>query len=97
MDVEPIEYVRSSTVFGGLNQRISVYQDHVVVTNPGSPVLDSVEVRYDQVSEVHLYTGVLYATLTLEMRDGYGIMVRWLPKSKATRIAALIWERVRAA
>jgi hypothetical protein len=44
MDVEPIERVNSSARFGGLNQSISVYQDRVVVTNPGVPVLDAEEV-----------------------------------------------------
>jgi hypothetical protein len=93
MDVEPIERINSSAIFGGLNQSIYVYQDCVVVSNPVLSVLDAEEVSYDQISEVSLYTGILYATLTLGLRSGYRVMMRWLPKGKSTRVAALIRER----
>lgn len=97
MDVEPIESVASSKFFGGLDQRVSVYADRVVIRNPGLPVFDTIQARYEQIDDVYLYTGVLYATLALGIRNGYRIMVRWLPKSKATQVADLIRERVRAA
>ena len=95
MDVEPIERVTSSTIFGGLNQSVSVYEDRVVIGNPGPPVLDTKVVRYEQIDEVHLYTGVFYATLTMGIRSQHRVMVRWLPRSKAIRIAYLIRERMR--
>jgi len=97
MDFEPIESVNSSVIFGGLDQSISVHEDRVVIGNPGLPVLDTKEARYEQIDEVHLYTGLLYATLTLGLRNDYRIMVRWLPKGKAIRVADLIRERMRAA
>jgi hypothetical protein len=99
MNIEPIERVVSSTIFGGLNQSVAVYKDRVVIKNPipTSPVLDTKEVRYEQVSDVNLYTGAFYATLTLGCRGGYSMMVRWLPKGEATRVADLIRERVGAA
>jgi hypothetical protein len=97
MDAEPIERVNSSVILGGLNQSVAVYADRVVISNPGPPVLDTKEVRYEQIAEVNLYTGVFYATLTLGTAGGYGWMVRWLPKSKAIRVADLIRERMRAA
>ena len=97
MDIEPIESVASSVIFGGLNQSVSVYEDHVVISNPGPPVLDAKDARYQQITDVHLHAGVLYATLTLGIRDDYRVMVRWLPKGKATRVADLIRERMGAA
>jgi hypothetical protein len=95
MDVEPIESVASSVIFGGLNQSVSLYRDHVVINNPGSPVVESELVRYDQIDEVRLYSGVLYATLTLGMRNGSRVMIRWLPKGRAIRVTDLLRERVR--
>jgi PH (Pleckstrin Homology) domain-containing protein len=97
MDVEPIESVASSAVFGGLNQSVSVYEDRVIVRNPDPPILKTKEARYEQIDDVHLYTGVLYATLTLGIRNDYRVMVRWLPRGKATRVADLIRERMGAA
>ena len=97
MDVEPIESVASSVIFGGLNQSVSLYSDHVVINNPGSPVLDTISARYEQIAEVRLYAGVLYATLTLGMRNDSRVMVRWLPKGKAIRVADLLRERMRGA
>lgn len=97
MEVEPIESVDSSAIFGGLDQSVAVYEDRVVISNPGPPVLKTKEARYEQLDDVHLYTGVLYATLTLGIRDDYRVMVRWLPKGKAIRVADLIRERMRAA
>lgn len=97
MNRRSIERVRSSVIFGGLKQSIYLYQNHLVITNPSSPLLDAIEVRYDQISELYLYTGALYATLTLGMRGGCREMVRWLPKGKATRVATLIRERMQAA
>jgi len=94
MDAEPIESVASSVIFGGLNQTVTVYEDRVVVRNPIPPVLDTKEARYEQIDDVYLYTGVLYATLTLGIRNDYMVMVRWLPKGKATRVADLIRERM---
>jgi hypothetical protein len=97
MDVEPIESVDSSVIFGGLKQSVVVYEDRVVISNPGPPVLDTKEARYEQIDDVYLYTGVLYATLTLGIRNDYRVMVRWLPKGKAIRVADLIRERTRTA
>jgi hypothetical protein len=98
MDVEPIESVASSIIFGGLNQSVSVYEDRVVLSNPGPPpVPDTIEARYEQIDDVELYTGVLYATLTLGIRNNYRVMVRWLPKGKAIRVADLMKERMGAA
>jgi hypothetical protein len=97
VDVEPIGSVASSRIFGGLDQSVSVYEDRVVIRNPGPPVLDAKHARYEQFDDVTLYTGVLYATLTLGIRNDYRVMVRWLPNGKATRIAHLIRERVRTA
>jgi hypothetical protein len=98
MDVEPIERVTSSIIFGGLNQSISVYEDRVVLSNVGPPpVPDTIEARYEQIDDVYLYTGALYATLTVGIRNNYRVMVRWLPKGKAIRVADLMRERMGAA
>jgi hypothetical protein len=98
VDVEPIESVASSSIFGGLHQSVSVFEDYVMLSNPGPPpVPDTIEARYEQIDDVYLYRGVLYATLTLGIRNGYRVMVRWLPKGKAIRVADLIRERMRAA
>jgi hypothetical protein len=97
MDVEPIESVDSSVIFGGLNQGVVVYEDRVVISNPVPPVLGIKVASYGQIDDVHLYTGVLYATLTLGIRNDYRVMVRWLPKGKAIRVADLVWERMRTA
>jgi|SRR5215211_5222332 len=96
MDVEPIERVNSSRILGGLNQSVSVYKDRVMIDNPGSPVLHAKEARYEQIDEVYLYVGMFYATLTLGIRDDYRVMVKWLSRSKAIRVATLIRERMRA-
>jgi hypothetical protein len=75
-----------------------VYEDRVVLRNPGPPpVPDTIEARYEQIDDVYLYTGVLYATLTLGIRNNYRVMVRWLPKDKAIRVADLLRERMGAA
>jgi hypothetical protein len=74
-----------------------VYEERVVIRNPGPPVLDTKQARYEQIDDVYLYRGVLYATLTLGIRNDYRVMVRWLPKGKAIRVADLIRERMRAA
>jgi hypothetical protein len=97
MNAEPTESVASSVIFGGFNQTVSAYKDRMMITNPDALVLDAGEARYEQIDDVHLYKGVLYATLTLRIRDVYRVMVRWLSRSKAVRSAALIKERVRAA
>jgi len=94
---EPKDSVASSRIFGGLDQSVSVYEDRVVIRNPIPRVLDTKQARYEQIDDVYLYTGVLYATLTLGIRNDYRVMVRWLPKGKATRVADLIRARVRAA
>jgi hypothetical protein len=52
MDVEPIESVNSSRIFGGLNQSVSAYKDRVMIGNPGPPVLHAKEARYEQIDEV---------------------------------------------
>jgi|SRR3712207_1273021 len=97
MGVEPIESIASSVVFGGLNQSVSVYEDRLVISNPGPPGVGTKEARYEQIMDVHVYTGVFYATLIVGIRDDYRVMVRWLPKGKATRVADLIRERMRLA
>jgi hypothetical protein len=98
MDVEPIESVASSIILGGLNQSVFVYEDRVVLGNPGPPPVPyTIEARYEQIDDVYLYTGVLYATLTLGIRNNYRVMMRWLPKGKAIRVADLIRERIEAA
>jgi hypothetical protein len=97
MDTGPIKRVNSSVIFGGLHQGVCVYEDRVVISNPGPPVLDTKEARFEQIDDVHLYTGLLYATLTVGIRNDYRVMVRWLPKGKAIRVADLIRERMRAA
>jgi|SRR5215203_3200731 len=97
MDVEPIESVASSVIFGGLNLTVTLYEDRVVISNLGLPVHDIKEARYDQIEDLYLHTGVLYATLTLGIRHDYRVMVRWLPKGKAIRAADLIRERMGAA
>jgi hypothetical protein len=97
MNAEPIESVASSVIFGGLDQSVSVYEDRVVVSNPIPSILGTKEARYEQIDDVHLYTGILYATLTLGIRNDYRVMVRWLPKGKAIRVADLIRERIPAA
>jgi hypothetical protein len=94
VDVKPIESVRSSVIFGGTGQSISAYGDHVLIRTPHQQGPDAVELRYERIAELHLYTGVLYATLILSTAGGYGWMVRWLPKGKAIRVAELIRERI---
>jgi hypothetical protein len=96
MNAEPIESVASSVIFGGLDQSVSVYEDRVVVSNPIPSVVGTKEAPYEQIEDIHLYTGVLYATLSLGIRNDYRAMVRWLPKGKAIRVADLIRERTRA-
>jgi hypothetical protein len=97
MDVEPVESVDSSRIFGGLNQSVNVHEDRVTIVNPGPPVLRTKEVRYEQIDEVYLYVGTFYATLAIEIRNDYRVMVRWLPRSKAIRVANLIRECMQAA
>ena len=97
MSVVPIESVDSSVIFGGLNQSVSMYNEYVVIGNSGPSVLDAEEVRYEQIAEVYLHTGVFYATLILSTRSGYRMMVRWLPRNKAIRVADLIRDRMRSA
>jgi hypothetical protein len=97
VDVEPIESVASSKIFGGLDQGVSVYEDRVVIRNPNPSVLDTKQARYEQIDDVYLYTGVHYATLTLGIRNDHRVMVTWLPKDKATRVADLIRGRMRTA
>jgi hypothetical protein len=94
VNIKPIESVRSSVIFGGTGQSISMYGDYVLINTPHQPGPDTVELRYEQIAELHLYTGVLYATLILRTPGGYGWMVRWLPKGKAIRVAELIRGRI---
>jgi hypothetical protein len=97
MEVEPIESVNSSRIFGGLNQSVSVYKDRVTISNPGPPGLHAKEARYEQIDEVYLHVGTFYATLTMGIRNDYRVMVRWLPRSKAIRVTDLIRERMQVA
>jgi hypothetical protein len=36
----------------GLAQSVSMYEDRVVMSNPGPPGLDTKEARYEQIAEV---------------------------------------------
>jgi hypothetical protein len=94
MRVQPIQTVRSSVIFGGTNQSLTVYEDHVVIHTPRQPSPDTVELQYQQIADLYLYTGVFYATLTLSTAGGYGWMIRWLPKRQAVRAADRIRERI---
>jgi hypothetical protein len=96
MSAEPIKSVNSSVIFGGTNQSISLYEDHVLIHTPHQQGPDTHELRYEQIGELHLYTGVFYATLTLGTGSGYGLMIRWLPKGKAIHVANLVRERIRS-
>jgi hypothetical protein len=95
MSVEPIQTVRSSVIFGGTIQSLTLYEDHVVIHTPRQPGPDIVELRYQQIADLYLHTGVFYATLTLSTGGGFGWMIRWLPKGQAMRAAARIRERIR--
>ena len=88
--MEIIEKVDSSTIFGGTGQSISVYEDHVLINTPRQQGPGTDEFRYEEISRLNLYTGVFYATLTLQTGDGHWQMIRWIPKSKAIRVANLI-------
>jgi hypothetical protein len=93
--MEAIEKVNSSVVFGGTGQGISVYEDHVLIDTPRQQGPNAVELRYEELRGLYLYTGVFYATLTLRTGNGYGQMIRWLPKGKAIRVASYIRKRIR--
>ena len=98
VSVVPLESVHSSTIFGGLNQNVSVYSDHVVISsNSRASIPDTREIQFDQMAQVYLHTGVFYATLVLSTRGGYRLMVRWLPRRRAIRVAKLISKHVRSA
>jgi hypothetical protein len=94
MSDEPIQTVRSSVVFGGTNQTLAIYEDRVTIDSPHEPGTGTVEVRYQQIADLYLYTGVFYATLSLHTASGYGWMIRWLPRGQAVRAADRIRERL---
>jgi hypothetical protein len=93
--MEMIEKVDSSKIFGGTDQSISVFEDHVLINTPRQQGPDTVELRYERMVGVSLYTGVFYATLILRTGNGYGLMIRWLPKGKAIRVANFIGRHMR--
>ena len=93
--MEGIEKVDSSIIFGGTDQSISVYEDHVLINTPRQLGPDTRELRYDEIGELNLYVGVFYATLALRTDNGYGLMIRWLPKGKAIRVANYIRGHIR--
>ena len=76
---------------------VSAYGDRVVIKNLPPPFPDTEEIRYEQIADLNLYTGAFFATLTLGTHGGHRVMVRWLPKGKAVRVASLIRERARSA
>jgi hypothetical protein len=93
--MEAIEKVNSSVVFGGTGQGISVYKDHVLIDTPRQQGPKAVELRYEELRGLYLYTGIFYATLTLRTGKGFGHMIRWLPKRKAIRVASYIRKHIR--
>ena len=96
MGTGPIETIDAS-VIGGTGQRVSVGGDGVTISPSYPPHPGAEEIRYEQIADLNLYTGAFYATLTLGTHGGHRLMVRWLPKRKAARVANLIRERVRSA
>jgi hypothetical protein len=96
MGTGPIETFNAS-VIGGTGQRVCVHNDRVTISPSYPPYPGAEEIRYEQIADLNLYIGAFYATLTLGTHGGHRLMVRWLPKRKAVRVANLIRERVRAA
>ena len=93
--METMEKVDSSVIFGGTGQSISVYEDHVLINTPRALGPDTTELRYEEIRGLNLYIGVFYATLILRTGSGYGLMIRWLPKGKAIRVARYVREHTR--
>jgi hypothetical protein len=93
--MEAIERVNSSVVFGGTGEAISVFKDHVLIDTPRQQGRNAVEFRYEELRGLYLHIGVFYATLTLHTGNGYGQMIRWLPKGKAFRVASYIRKHIR--
>ena len=94
MSAEPIQTIYSSKIFGGTNQSISVYEDRLVVYIPNQQGPKTEEFYYSQISEVHLFRGLLYVTLILRTHSGSTLPVRWLPKSSAISVADFVRERI---
>lgn len=92
--MEPIQTVNSSSVFGGTGHSLFVYDESLVAYMPHQQGPDFVEVYYTQIAKLYLHTGMFYVTLSLQTFEGYSLMLRWLPKGKATVAAALIREHM---
>lgn len=94
INVEPIQTVNSSVVFGGTGHSLFVYEDSLVAYVPHQQGPDFIGLRYAQIARLYLHTGMFYVTLTLGTFEGYSLMLRWLPKDRAIRAAEFIRERM---
>jgi Bacterial PH domain len=94
MSVEPIQIIHSSKIFGGTNESISVYEDRLIIYIPNQQGNKTEELYYSQIADVYLFRGLLYITVSFRTHSGYSLMVRWLPKRRAIRVADYVRQHI---
>src|SRR5215204_5519794 len=96
MSVQPMQTIYSSKIFGGTNESISVYEDRLIIYIPNQQGPKAEALYYSQIADVYLFEGLLYVTLSIRTYSGTSLMVRWLPKGRATKIRNYVRERIGA-
>lgn len=76
---------------------VRVHEDRIVETDKGFLKEAERAIRYEDVAQVRLDTGLMYATLTIESKGGDGIVADGLKNAEAKEAKRLIEERSAAA
>jgi hypothetical protein len=74
--------------------RVLVFEDRIEERDPGFLKTRSQTVRYEQVAQVAMKTGVAFSEITIETTGGGTIRARGLSKGDAQKAKELIDERV---
>ena len=87
-----------SAAFGtGVPSRILVYENEIEVRTLRPPRRSVQRVRYEQIAQVFVNRGIVYAELVIETRGGGTLSLAGMSKPNAEAARALIRERLDAA
>jgi hypothetical protein len=92
---QPLLELRTSPLLSYRPDSLAVFEDAIVVENPSRVYgMDVQRVRYDQMAQVLVRHGVVFADLIVETRGGGTLEVRGVSKREAEYASTFIRERM---
>jgi hypothetical protein len=96
MSAEPLLELKSLFIATGFPARLTVYDDgvEVVTVQAGIRPKNFQRVRYEQIAQVFVHRGWVFATLIIETRGGAALKVTGLMPGRAMEAKELIDQRM---